>query len=70
MSSQEEGGEIGVADVPLELSGLLIQAQDFANATGKAVQIMLLDFKYGNPQTFKVTPDQGLPDQSTNHADG
>lgn len=58
----QESGEISRPEVPLELSGLLIQAQDYANATGKAVQIMLPDFKYGDTQTLEITPEQG-PDQ-------
>lgn len=61
MSSQENG-ENSLPEVPLELSGLLIQAQDYANTTGKAVQIMLPDFKYGNARSFEITPQQ-KPDQ-------
>lgn len=61
MSSQENG-ENSLPEVPLELHGLLIQAQDYANSTGKAVQIMLPDFKYGNARSFEITPQQE-PDQ-------
>lgn len=57
--STQESGEISLPGVPLELYGLLIQAQDSANATGKAVQILLSDFKYGNSKGFEVTPRQG-----------
>ncbi|WP_457180883.1 hypothetical protein [Mycobacteroides abscessus] len=53
--STQESGVISLPEVPLEAYGLLVQAQDFANATGKAVQIMLPDFKYGNTQSFEVT---------------
>lgn len=60
--SNQENDENSLPEVPLELSGLLIQAQDYANATGNAVQIMLPDFKYGNTQSFEVTPQQE-PDQ-------
>ncbi|SIJ02647.1 Uncharacterised protein [Mycobacteroides abscessus subsp. abscessus] len=52
-------GEISLPEVPLELYGLLIQAQDSANAAGKAVQIMLPNFKYSNTQSLEFTPRQG-----------
>lgn len=59
----QESGEIRIPAVPLELYGLLIQAQDSANATGKAAQIMLPDFKYGNTQSFEVTPEHTVAAQ-------
>ncbi|CPW73037.1 hypothetical protein [Mycobacteroides abscessus] len=56
--STPTSGESSPRVLSLELSGFLIQAQEYANATGNAVQIMLADFKYGNTQSFEVTPEQ------------
>ncbi|QOF39522.1 Uncharacterised protein [Mycobacteroides abscessus subsp. abscessus] len=60
MPSHQEDGEINFPPVPLELSGLLIRAQDYANVTGTTVQIMLPDFKYGNTQSFAVIPEHAV----------
>lgn len=59
MMPSQGSGDTSFPEVPLELTGLVVQAQDFAKATGKAVQIMLPDFKYGNTQSFEVKPEPG-----------
>lgn len=65
MPSHQESGETNFPAVPLELPGLLIQAQDYANATGKTVQIMLPDFKCGNTQSFEVAPEHVVAAQGS-----